>query len=398
MSDVELIFAILAVIYGWECACWLRGGTLAFRTFLGNSWSAIPPGKMLGNQRGGFIFANPLPPLGTLLQSGTLPVSVSPDGVLAYVATHLNPGPRPWQTRRWISWEQLESVQSKGKWVLVNGQRFAHAGSSHSALRLRQLLTDLKALPRPRRERRIREFCESGFDSKTLKKAWETLQQHSRKLRWLTNGLFAWVFLVAPATVWLVGFHLSWVGLLVGLLALAINIAVLFHRAHRQVYPELEDERFTQFIIVLLSPANSIRALDLLNRPALEAFHPVAVAEQFLTPVPFEAFAGRCLRDLHHPAYPTFTSNDAAAEEAEGWFRQVQLETVEAFLKRRGGGLSEGTLVPKEAEPGCLSYCPRCLAQFTVRQGGCEDCGGLPLETFPGPGACHLLSRGTAPC
>jgi hypothetical protein len=382
MSDVELIFAILAVIYGWECACWLRGGTLAFRTFLGKSWIAIPPGRTLANQHGGFIFAHPLPPLGTLLQSGTLPVSLSPEGVLAYVATHVNPGPRPWQSGRWVSFDELENVQARGKWVLVNGERLVHAGSSQGAQRLKLLLTALKGLPRHERERRIRECCESGFDFKALDLAWETLQTHSRRLRWLTNGLFAWVFLAAPLVIWLVGFQLAWVFLLAGLVILEAGIASLFKRAHRQLYPELEDERFTHFIIVLLSPANAIRALDLLSRPALEAFHPAAIAAKFLAPATFESFAGRCVRDLRHPAFPAFATNNAAARETEGWFRQAQLEILEKFLKRRGAGVTKLVLAPEISEAGCVGYCPRCLAQFTVTEGVCADCGGLPLVGF----------------
>ncbi len=382
MSDVELIFVILAVIYGWECGCWLRGGTLAFRTLLGKSWQAVPPGKLLGNQHGGFIFANPLPPLGTLLQSGTLPVSLSPDGVLAYVATHLNPGPRPWQSGRWIPFEKLETVTAKGKWVLANGQRLAHAGSAHSAVRLKALLADLKASPHEERERKIREFCESGFDTRSLDQTRETLQQHSRRLRWLANGLFLFIFAAAPLAIWLAGFRLAWMGLLAGLLALAASIAVLFLRAHRQLYPELEDERFTQFIIVLLSPANAIRALDLLSRPALEAFHPLALARRLFTAPAFEAFATRCLRDLRHPAYPEFDAKDPVARETERWFRQVQLGTAEKFLARHGIDAARLSLVPAKAEPDCRSYCPRCLAQFTVHEGVCEDCGGLPLVRF----------------
>jgi hypothetical protein len=382
MSDVELIFVILAVIYGWECACWLRGGTLAFRTFFGKGWQAVPPGKLLGNQHGGFIFANPLPPLGTLLQSGTLPVSFSPDGVLAYVASHFNPGPRPWQSGRWIPFEKLETVTAKGKWVLANGQRLVHTGSNHSATRLVELLSALKALRPDEREGRIRSFCEAGFDSGVLDQSWETLQELSRSLRWLANGLFLLVFAAAPLAIWLAGFRLAWPGLLAGLLALAVGIAVLFLRAHRQLYPKLDDERFTQFIIVLLSPANAIRAVDLLTRPALEAFHPVALARKFFTPAVFETFASRCVRDLRHPARPEFASNDPAARNTENWFRRVQLESVEKFLSGHGVGASKLVLVPAKAESGCVSYCPRCLAQFTVREGVCEDCGGLPLAGF----------------
>ena len=65
MNDVQLLFVVLACLYGWECACWVRRGGLAFVTWLGRHWSAQQPGALVGNQRGGFIFVPPLPPLGT---------------------------------------------------------------------------------------------------------------------------------------------------------------------------------------------------------------------------------------------------------------------------------------------------------------------------------------------
>jgi hypothetical protein len=166
------------------------------------------------------------------------------------------------------------------------------------------------------------------------------------------------------------------------LLVLAGSIAVLFQKAHRHLYPKLEDERFTQFIIVLLSPANSIRALDLLSRQALDGFHPLALARKFFTGARFEAFASQCLRDLRHPAGGGGVATDPAARNAERWFRQLQLECLEKFLACRGTNASRLALAPQKPDPGCLAYCPRCLSQFTVPNGVCEDCGGLSLVGF----------------
>src|SRR5947207_2248378 len=100
MSDLELLFLVLVFIYGLECACWLRSGSVAFLTWFGRRWRAVHPGAIVGNQRGGFIFAPPLPPLGTLLAGSQFPLSLSPETVLAYVAPSVNPGGRPVQTEK----------------------------------------------------------------------------------------------------------------------------------------------------------------------------------------------------------------------------------------------------------------------------------------------------------
>src|SRR5437867_1159510 len=54
MSDLQLLFLVLALIYGWECACWLRFGSVAFRSWLGRRWGLVYPAALIGNQNGGF--------------------------------------------------------------------------------------------------------------------------------------------------------------------------------------------------------------------------------------------------------------------------------------------------------------------------------------------------------
>ena len=82
MSDLELLFLVLVVIYGWECACWVRRGSVALRTWFGRRWRLAHPGELLGNQRGGFVFAPPLPPLGTVLTGNQYPLSLSAEAAL----------------------------------------------------------------------------------------------------------------------------------------------------------------------------------------------------------------------------------------------------------------------------------------------------------------------------
>ncbi len=66
MSDVQWLFAVVAALYVWECACWLRRGGVAFFTWLGRRWQALQPGSLVANQAGGFVLAAPLPPLGSV--------------------------------------------------------------------------------------------------------------------------------------------------------------------------------------------------------------------------------------------------------------------------------------------------------------------------------------------
>src|SRR5215470_3530859 len=90
----------------------------------------------------------------------------------------------------------------------------------------------------------------------------------------------------------------SWLVLLVGLFALTFCSAFMFHRTHKAFFPEAADDRFTHFLITLLSPVTTIRARDALTRPLLEEFHPLAVAKVFCAEAIFSRFARHALLDL----------------------------------------------------------------------------------------------------
>ena len=52
-----------------------------------------------------------------------------------------------------------------------------------------------------------------------------------------------------------------------GLLALTCGTAFRFARAHRALYPQAEDDRFTHTLTILLAPTSAMRALDALSLP-----------------------------------------------------------------------------------------------------------------------------------
>lgn len=382
MSDLQVLFLVLAALYGWECACWLRRGSVAFTTWLGRAWRATHPGALLGNQRGGFVFAAPLPPLGTLLTANQFPLSLSPETALAFVSTNVNPGWRPSQSGRVLALDAVREARADGKRLVVNGEVWLVASSPSYARYVAARLVQIAKLKPAQREQAVREFAAASFDTQAIEKRWQELRGQSRHLRWLGNALFAYVFAVVPAVLWFVGLALSWLGLLIGLLVLAVATAVRFYRAHRALYPDAEDERFTHTLTIALSPANAMRALDALSRPLLEAFHPLAVARVVLPQADFQTLARRILLDLRHPALPSCPGDDPAARAAEAHWRKAVLTAAEEMLQR-GGTQSDGLCCPpKPADESCRAYCPRCGAQFTSPEARCEDCGGLALTRF----------------
>jgi hypothetical protein len=363
----------------------LRRGEVAFTTWLGHQWQLQHPGTLAGNQAGGFILAPVLPPLGVLFVATQLPLSLSSDGVLAFVATNPNPGWRLAQSGRFVSWSELREVRTRGKKVSINGELLLSAATTSLARHLGSELKRLAAMKPAERATAIVQIAKASLDQKAIKERRAEWQKRARAVRRLANLLVVYIFLIAPLLIWLLGFLLCWLGLLVGLLALTITTATLFARAYRALYPNAHDERFTHTMTIALAPTSAMRAHDALSRPLLELFHPLAVAKAFLSDTDFGEFARRALLDLRHPALPPCPNEMPEAQATERFFRETLLTAAEDFLTRHGVELEALCRAPQPGDESSQAYCPRCEAQFTTAEGRCADCGGLMLVTFKVP-------------
>lgn len=382
MSDVQYLFAILGVLYFWECACWLRRGGVAFSTGTGWRWRVQHPATMLGNQTGGFVLAPPLPPLGTIFTAQQFPFSLGPEGVLLFVSPNVNPGWRPAQSSRFLTWEETAQLRVAGKKLLVQNKKIFAAPTVTFAAHLFKTLTTIATLPREQREAAIKKNLQDGFDSNQIEVLRRDFNQQIRPIRLLANALILLVFVVAPALIWLIGLKTVWLGLLIVLLGLTITTATFFARLHRKLYPVAADERFTHSLIIALAPASTMRAHDLVSRPLLENFHPLAVAKNLLASDDFNHFTRRILLDLRHPVPPTCPNSLASAVATEAFHRRHLLEAAEVWLTENKLSPDELCRPPVPTDESCRAYCPRCESQFISTSGQCADCGGLALVAF----------------
>jgi hypothetical protein len=382
MSDLQLLFAILVALYGWECACWVRRGGVGFTSWWGRHWRTQHPATMLGNQRGGFIFAPPLPPLSPVFTANQWPCSLGPTGVLFFVATNVNPGWRPAQSGRFLTWTEVEQVELRGKKLRLNTELIWAAPTTTLARQLFETLRDIARLAPEARAAAIETQLRETLDEKSLSARLTEFHQRTRPIRMLTNALFVWIFVIAPLAFSVIGLRLTWIPLAVGLLGLNLAIAILFARHHRHFFPAANDDRFTQSLIIALAPATTLRARDFISRAVLENFHPLAVAHNFLAPPTFQRAARPWLRDLRHPVRPLCPSSKPEAIEAELFFRTTLLRLTEQWLRAQKLSPDELGKPPAPADASCRAYCPRCEAQFTTPTGVCADCGGIPLAAF----------------
>jgi len=382
MGDLESLLLVITIIYLAECAVWVRRSSVAAQQGWGKQWRLRHPGVICGNAYGAIVMANPMPPLGTVLLSHPLPVSLSPEAMLSFTAVCLDAGGRPPQVARWLRYPDAQTIGTEGSAVLVNGTVFVKAPSPGLARRLAGLLRELKALSEKDRAAAIRRALAAMLDARAALKRWEEFQAQGPRLRWLGHILLVYLFILSPGLIWFFGFRLAGLWIAVGLLAQTFTIGWYFWRAHGALYPRGAEERFTPFLTMLLAPPTAIRASDLLARRLVESFHPLAVAEAFCPGTPFKLLARRVLLDLRFPALPSAPSSEAAIVQTEEWFRGVVLDECEKALERAGLKLFELTQPPAPSEEKNRSYCPRCDAQFVIDTGTCADCGGRALAPF----------------
>jgi hypothetical protein len=371
MSDLQILYLVLLALYGWECVCWLPRGTFVVRTWMGVRWRLVKPSPLVSNAKGGFVLANPLPPLGTLFFTTHLPLSVSPMGISNKPAS----GDRAWAGgNAWIEFSQLEDLRADHKRIRGGKGTLFSTPSKSWALRLARLLEEWRAQPASNRMNAVRAFLRASLDLKDIRNRWEIFQKATRRLRWLVNALFTYLFVITPLVIWLVGLGLTWPFLLAGVLAFTFTISFEFRKRHREFYPHSADERFTLWLTLLLSPANAIRAVDVLSRPFFEANHPLALARHFCSPQDFRRVAAETWRSI---SYQVPGCASGAARDAEVQTSDVLRSELQRFLEQNGISTGELLAPPDKGDPSCLSYCPRCLAQFVTVKTHCQDCGGL---------------------
>jgi hypothetical protein len=370
MSDEQTLLAVIAVIYLADCIYWIPGSGLSITSWFGLPWKLRYPSSLLGNQRGAIGLANPLPPLGLATRCQGLTVSIAPEGILSCVSAEIAPGRRPPQTANAFRWSEIKSVQREERTVLINNEFFYKASSEYSSRHLASEIARLSKLDDKKRSTEIANLISDSCDPAAINDRVTAFLKQSRHLRYLANVLFLFLFGICPFVVWRYGLAATLWPIVGGLYTQTIIIALLFSKAHRKVYPHDSSQIFKPFLTMLLAAPSAIRVQDILGRPLLEPFHPLAVAKTLCSAKDFKNLATHAIRDLNFPRLPIPQTS------IERTFRDAVLATLTRKLQ-----ISDAEILtaPQRSETVHTRYCPRCHQQFTDAATYCRDCGGREL-------------------
>lgn len=372
IGEGQTLLLILVLLYLSECLIWVKRESVAFVSPWGGRWRLAIPPSWLGNAKGGILLLNPLPPAGRVFLSHMSPISISPSGVCAFnLQTLPFAGRSPYHTGQFLPFSKIKDTRADGSYLLINNERFARCANAKQGKALTRLIATMAKTSASKREAMARKWVATQFaadEAAALLKDSEALIEPIRSLSLI---LFLFLFAFTPALAFTFGLMPLIVPVACVMVALAVEIGILFHRAHKKLYPDESSERLESLVKMILCPPVSIRAADILTRNLLAEYSPIVLAS--VLPGAREAqFVRGVILDLQHPLGHDIS--DEAALQTITWTANEQLKVCLDHKYMKSEEL--------QREENAIAYCPRCRCQFVVTAGECPDCPGVGLVDF----------------
>lgn len=372
IGEGETLLFVLILLYLSECLIWVKRESVAFVSAW-RRWRLTTPSSWLGNARGGILFLNPLPPSGKVFLSHLSPVSISPSGVCALnVQTLPSEARSPYQTGDFLPFGKIKEAGVDGPYLTINAERFAKCATAKQARTLSTVIDGMVKASASKREGMARNWIARQYSAKDATTLLKEAQELIKPVQSLGLILFMFLFVVTPVLGGIVGLMTLIMPVAIVMVALAVEIAILFRRAHKKLYPAESSERLESLIKMILCPPVAIRAADILTKNLLAEFSPIVLAE-VLTNFGERQLVRSVVLDLKHPLGHELSDKNAV--ETIMWAANEQLSVSERYLK------PEELLAPSQ-EDSSISYCPRCRCQFVVAAEECPDCPGVQLVDF----------------
>lgn len=398
MSDEQALYITLLVLYLLECTAWVPRGCAALISKNPLKGKIRFPRRGISNNRGGLVLGSILPGSGAAFVVSQWPLSLSPEGILSWVAESLELDERAHQSGVFVPLgaagekAKKKNIHVDGREIRIDSELVLTAVTPEFARRAAVLLGKYLEAPPKKKEAILIEYLTNFTDIEAAKRRVSEFYEKTQTLRFWSFWVAITAFIFAPGLSILYGFINIW-PILLGLLYLPGWVAAFFfYRAQKALFPRATKlERIGQTALIALLPINAMRATDPLARSALCDFHPLTVAAFLSGEEQRKEFAAHLIRDLNEPRRPVCISEDKAAVRTEKSFRGLYRKAL-AELSGRLGLSEAAALAAPEPEEAIQSYCPRCLAQFGGGVEQCGDCGGIPVRAFS-PGDAEHAQR-----
>jgi len=383
VSDTQLIFLILVVIYVWECFVLAPRQSGVFASTPSGGFRLTHPGNTFTLRGRGLFFLNPLPPLGPIFLCQLPVLSLTPTALYGYTSHTFNPGARLHEDGDCFRFSDIEKVHQQGPDLLINGVRLARMASTALAGMYSRFVIDLAKNTVQQRSTILTISNRGCLETAVIQHRYERFRKETAGLGWLCNFLFLYLFVICPFTVFRYGLSGIWQELLIMLVGLLLLIGWEFWRSHAVFYPHARDDRLQHLVTMMLCPPVAIRARFFLSYRLFLGDPVLAVARVICNKAQFRDFARLYWRDLKYPYQPACPVEDPLKQATEREYRETSAAEVTVQLDADPDWSGNYREDPRPDSPQSAAFCPRCLTQFTSAAGACDDCGGIPLVSFP---------------
>jgi hypothetical protein len=373
MITLSWLYFLIAVIYLVDCTLWSEDRAIVFQSWFSNRMKLSSGVSLFGKDHPKAFLGNPVIPLGVAFLSCKLPLTLSSRGVGGDEDSDAR------SNLTFLSFSEMRSIESSGKLILLNGRRIGNCISSGHASAVAGLLERLRESSPKDRCRLIKEEYQRMLDVKEIEQTVIQYRRRSRVLRLMCNLLFCFLFFAIPLMFSLQDSLVGWFWFATILLLILETIVMEFWYAHSALLPEEREERWNAVVRMTLFPPAAIRSNDALSADLLSRFHPVAIAMALTDSATFKNLASEHLRRARFPKGGHALEEDVSQHDAE--HREIAGEQIERMLKYKDLDIQSLLEPPVPDSASSLSYCPRCLTQYTISGGSCSECS-LPTARF----------------
>ena len=382
MSDAGSLLIILCAIYLSECCQWLRVDTVLVCNPWLLGWRVKYPQGVFGNEQNRLICGSVFPPLGPAFVAQWWPISVSPEAIFAYTPQAVNPQTLPSHSKQLIKIADIREISVRESELIINGECIVNFCSPQLAWSFAKLIRKLESAEESERGRVVDRALDRALKSRAVQLRYRVTAKRTNLLWLLCNLLWVYLVGISLLLIYSSSARLLWPSWLMILLILVAQTIWEFRSVSRRLYRRHPKQWRAHGLMMALSPLGAIRGFDFASRYALSTFHPLAVAQSLCRPNVSRQIARHVLLDLKYPLSQLDAKLPVLQAATVSWFQ----EHLEAAVQRsfvRAGISADELLTPPDAEGAdCISYCPRCHAQYVLAEGVCEPCQNIRLRPF----------------
>lgn len=356
MSDAELLYALLAALYLFECLVFVGPTAFVVQRLAPWAWRVTRPARIASRWDGAIALGAPWPPLQASFVCEPWPLAMDESGVQSAA------GPR-----RVIPWSEVAEVTRVGRVLMHDGQALVRLSSNRAAA---NTLGQLRGLAE-RGGDGIDRVLSATLSVSTATERLAAFHQATLSLRVLQNLLLLAIFGGGAVLLWS-----PWSGLWREIALAGVSLFLLggwwSRRALRRVLPVEAQPPLATRISLYVSPISTLRAHDVIAREVLGDLHPLAVAVAARAPV--HALARETLSHARWPA-----AGDACQD---AWAARLDA-ALTRFAERVDLDVDDLLAAPERDGGEVIAWCPHCRGQYVRVDDGCTSCPGVRLLPFP---------------